>query len=220
MTGGSILHRAPAGLKLAALAMAGSAVVLVPDWRVMVDLFLLVALGFPLARLGRGALRAQLRPLMPMLVLLFFTQGLLASWEMAALVVARIATLVLMAALVTLTTRSEALIATVETLLRPLAPLGVNPGKVSLAFSLALRFLPVIAEEAERVREAQTARGLGHSPLALALPLIVRVLKAAEDIADAIDARSGHDDPSLRPHPETAPAPGRRFLFRSVKEQV
>ncbi|SOC17275.1 biotin transport system permease protein [Rhodobacter sp. JA431] len=215
----SILHRLPAGLKLTALAAAGSAVIWVSDWRVMVDLLLLVALAFPVARLGRGALVQQLRPLLPMLVVLLLAQGLMASWTEAALVIARIATLVLMAGLVTLTTRTEDLIATVERLLTPLAPLGVNPGKVSLAFSLALRFLPVIAEEAERVREAQSARGLGNSPLALALPLIVRVLKSAEDIADAIEARSGHDDPDC---PQEKPQRRARFnplaALKTVKE--
>ncbi|SOC19154.1 energy-coupling factor transporter transmembrane component T family protein [Rhodobacter maris] len=191
----ALLRRAPAGAKLAALAIAGTGVMAIADWRVMVDLALLAALAFRLAGCGTDALGRQLRPMLWMLAALFLVQGWLVDWATAALVVARIVTLVLLAALVTLTTPAEAMIATIERLLAPFVRFGVDPGRVGLAFSLALRFIPVIGEEAERVREAQAARGLGHHPLALILPLIVRVLKSAEDVAAAIEARSGHDDP-------------------------
>jgi len=191
----SPLHRLPAGAKLAAMALCGTAAMAIGDWRLMAAFLALVALGFPLAGFGARVLVAQIRPLFWMLALLFLAQGWLASWPVAALVVIRIAALMLLASLVTLTTRTEAMIATVERLLAPLAPLGVNPAKVGLAFSLALRFLPVIGEEAERVREAQAARGLGTHPVALIVPLIVRVLKAADDVAAAIEARAIEDLP-------------------------
>ncbi|EKX56754.1 Transmembrane component BioN of energizing module of biotin ECF transporter [Rhodobacter sp. AKP1] len=195
-----LLQRCTPGPKLALLALAGTGVSLVQDWRIMLACLAAAAAAFLLSGLGAHAVRQQMRPMLWLLVPLFLAQGLLTSWSLAALVVARITTLVLLAALVTLTTRTEDLIATLERALAPFAPVGVNPAKVGLAFALALRFLPVIAEEAERVREAQAARGLGRNPLAVILPLIVRVLKAAEDVAAAIDARSGATP--------GAPAPG------------
>lgn len=195
------LSRAPAGAKLAALAVAGSGLVLIADWRVMVVLAAVAALAFRLAGCGTAALSRQIRPMLWMLGLLFVVQGWFVDWATGALIVARIVTLVLLAALVTLTTPAEAMIATIERLLAPLGRFGVDPARIGLAFSLALRFIPVIGEEAERVREAQAARGLGHNPLALMLPLIVRVLKSAEDVAAAIEARSGHDDPARQAPP-------------------
>jgi|GEM_PF-839179 len=72
----------------------------------------------------------------------------------------------------------------------PLARLGVNPARVSLAVSLTLRFIPVVAQTVQDVREAQRARGIEKNMLALAVPVIVRTLKMADDVADAIDARS------------------------------
>lgn len=189
----SPLHRCPAGLKLAVLASAGTGLMAVASPVVMLVCLALTLLGFRLAGFGPRLIWRQIRPMLWMLAVLLLVQGWLAGWTLAALIVLRILTLMLLAALVTLTTRSEVLIATFEHVLTPLAPLGVNPAKVGLALALALRFLPVIAEEAARVREAQAARGLGSHPLALILPLIVRVLKAAEEVAEAIEARSGHD---------------------------
>ncbi len=40
----------------------------------------------------------------------------------------------------------------------------------------------------------RSARGLGSNPIALALPLVLRSLRMAEDVADAIEARSPYDD--------------------------
>jgi biotin transport system permease protein len=79
--------------------------------------------------------------------------------------------------------------AAIETGLQPLAKLGADVEKISLALSLALRFIPLIASVGAEVREAQRARGLDGSLVALAVPLLVRTLKMGEDIADAIDAR-------------------------------
>ncbi|MFD2173513.1 energy-coupling factor transporter transmembrane component T family protein [Rhodobacter lacus] len=195
----AFLKQLPAGAKLAALALVGTGIVVVNDWRVMLALALCAAVAFRLASTGPARLSRQVRPMLWMLALLFAAQLWLADWQSGVLVVMRIVTLVLLAALVTLTTPAEAMIATIERGLKPFARFGVDPGRVGLAFSLALRFIPVIGEEAERVREAQAARGLERNPLALLLPLIVRVLKSAEDVAAAIEARSGHDDPARPP---------------------
>ncbi|CPR10533.1 cobalt transport protein [Bordetella pertussis] len=53
----------------------------------------------------------------------------------------------------------------------------------------ALRFIPEIWRNYQEIREAQAARGLGAHPLALLVPLVVRTLKRAEEVAQAIDAR-------------------------------
>ena len=55
---------------------------------------------------------------------------------------------------------------------------------------MVLRFIPVIAQVAHEIRDAQRARGLDRSIVAMVVPLIIRTLKMADDVADAIDARS------------------------------
>ena len=91
---------------------------------------------------------------------------------------------------ITLTTKTSDMLASLERALHPLKPLGVNPEKVSLAISMVLRFIPVIATVASEIRDAQRARGLDRSILAMIVPLIIRTLKMADDVADAIEARS------------------------------
>ncbi|SJZ49148.1 energy-coupling factor transporter transmembrane component T family protein [Consotaella salsifontis] len=188
--GSSAIHRMPAGIKLLALAVAGSAVVLVGDWRVMLACLALALLLYPAAGLTFRDAARQLRPLLWMLVILFAAQAWFESFALAALVVLRIAALVALAALVTLTTPMAAMIAVVERVVSPFRRLGVDPEKVGLAFALALRFIPVIAAQAGEIREAQRARGLDRNLVALALPLIVRTLRTADAVADAVEARS------------------------------
>ena len=124
-----------------------------------------------------------------MLGVLFLVELLVIDWYTATLVVVRFFTLILAATLVTLTTRSSALLDALEFAMRPLSTLGVNTAKVSLALTLAIRFIPMIASIVAEIREAQRARGLERSVLAVAVPAVVRTLKAADDVAAAIDAR-------------------------------
>ena len=192
--GVTVIHRLGAGFKLLVLAVAGTGLMAVNDWRVLA-LVLIGTLG--LYRLGGLSMRRayeQVRPMRWILVVLFLVQGLWQSWDLASVVVLRITSLVLLAMLVTLTTRSDALIAAVEKMLQPFRRFGVNPAKVGLAFSLALRFIPVIGAQAQEIRDAQRARGLEANPIALALPLILRTLRMAGDVADAIEARSPYDE--------------------------
>ncbi len=53
--------------------------------------------------------------------------------------------------------------------------------------------MPVVVGLAEEVREAQRARGLGASPRAFAVPLVVRTLRHADALGEALAAR-GVDD--------------------------
>lgn len=103
----------------------------------------------------------------------------------------RVGAMVGLALAVTLTTRTADLIAVCEWALLPLQRLGLlDAGKVALALALALRFVPEIWRNFHEIREAQAARGLGANPLALIVPLIVLTLKRAQEVSEAIDARS------------------------------
>jgi biotin transport system permease protein len=100
---------------------------------------------------------------------------------------------VLLAALVTLTTRTTDMVDAVIRALGPLRRLGVDPERVGLLLSLGIRSVPVVVGLAEEVRDAQRARGLTASPRAFAVPLIVRSLRHADALGDALVAR-GIDD--------------------------
>ena len=132
----------------------------------------------------------QIRPALWILAILFVAQIFLKDAATGLLLVLRFAALILAASLVTLTTRTADLVAVIEKTLSPLGRLGVDVEKIGLAISLAIRFIPAIGAIVEEVREAQWARGQDRNILALAVPVLVRLLKSADTIAEAIDARS------------------------------
>ncbi len=197
----SPLHRLPAGAKLVVLFAAGIAVFMVsnPLWLLPVPgavIGLFVVGRVPI----REALR-QLRPAAVLIVIIFLVHGYFTSWTLGALVVLRFAILLVLAVLVTFTTRVSDMIDTLERALAPLAPLGVNPEKVSLTMSLALRFIPLLFDRFTEIREAQRARGLDRNIFALLMPLLIRTLRMANDLTEAIEAR-GYD-------PDRSPAKGK-----------
>lgn len=186
----SPLHRLRPAPKLVAVLVAGVVVFWVRDWRVLLALLALTLSLYGLARLGWRASWVQLRPSLGVLLFLFVVQSLLADVESGAVTVLRFGVLLLLSSLVTLTTRVSDLLAALERAMQPLARVGVNPAKVSLAVSLTLRFIPVVVQTVNDVRDAQRARGIEKNMVALTVPVIVRTLKMADDVADAIDARS------------------------------
>nr|WP_246878966.1 energy-coupling factor transporter transmembrane component T [Thalassospira sp. ER-Se-21-Dark] len=184
------MHRAAAGTKILAMVALGTGVFLIPDWPVVAFVLATVLLLYPASGFGPRIMCAQIKPILWLLVIFFAVQLWLNDRQAGLLVITRIAAIVMFAALVTLTTRTSDLLASLERAMQPLRPIGVHPEKVSLAISMVLRFIPVIAQVAHEIRDAQRARGLDRSIVAMVVPLIIRTLKMADDVADAIDARS------------------------------
>ena len=187
--GTSPLHRMRPGSKLLVLMGGATLLFLYESLALTIAALALTFLLYRLAGIPPRKMLAQIRPLLWIFALFFALQYWLSGPMLAAYVVLRLATLVLLASLVTLTTRSSDMIDAMTRALSLLKPLGVNPGKISLAISLALRFIPVLAQITAEVREAQKARGLERSVIAVAMPVAIRTLKMADDISDSIDAR-------------------------------
>lgn len=188
----SPIHRMPAGLKVLALMIGGTTLFLIPDLLIMIAVLAVTIALYPVARIPMRVLVAQIRPVFWIFLLIFAFQLFTRDAAFAAMVVARFVALLLLASLVTLTTPASEMIDAIERRIGWMRVIGANPAKISLSLSLALRFIPVVAEITSEVREAQRARGLERSVIAVALPVIIRTLKMADDVADAIDAR-GYD---------------------------
>jgi biotin transport system permease protein len=192
MEGRSPLHRAPAGAKLAVLVAAGIALFAVHRLDVLGAACLVAALLVVSCGASARAIWRHLRALVPVLAVVAAFSWYFDGAPRAAEMLLRVGTLVALALAVTLTTRTTALIAVCEQVLRPLEKLGwIDAGRVALALALTLRFIPEIWRNYQDIREAQAARGLGRNALALTVPLLVRTLKRADEVADAIDARGG-----------------------------
>lgn len=193
LPGRSLFHRARAGHKLLLLVIVGAGSVFLDEtWQVLVALGL-VSVAFCIAGIPFSMAVAQVRPLIWVAGTAAIFHIVLNGWERAVVVLGVLLVLVLLASLVTLTTRTTDLVDALVHACGQLRRLGVDPSRVGLMLALAIRCVPVVIGLAEQVREAQWARGLGASPRAFVVPLVVRSLRHADALGDALVAR-GLDD--------------------------
>lgn len=174
----------------------------------------LLASGVP-ARYALSSLR-PMRWLIAFMFLinLFFTQGerVLFSWwivrvtaegvRQAVFISLRLILLVAGTSLLTLTTSPIALTDGLERLLKPLKRIRFPAHELAMMMTIALRFIPTLLEETERIRKAQMARGADFEtggPLAraramvpLLVPLFVSAFRRADELAMAMESRCYH----------------------------
>lgn len=189
--GHSVVHGLPAAGKVLAVVLGGTLLFGTADVRVIGLALAGVAALYGVARIPWRVAAAQVRPVVIVLLILGAAQWLTVGGAAAVVVCLRLLALILLAALATLTTRVSDMVLAVEGALRPLERVGVPTAKISLAISMALRFIPLLTRVVGEVREAQQARGLERNMLALTIPVLVRALHTADQMAEAIDARSG-----------------------------
>ena len=205
----SLVHRTPAAWKLLTLAGLSVLVFAVPTLPVVVGaLVAVVVLGLVVAGLPAAVLARPARAVLWWLVALFVMHAVLTDVLTGTLTVLRLLTLVLAAAVVTATTRVTAMVAVIERICRPLQWVGVRPARIGLVIAMALRFIPLISERADRIREAQAARGGSVRGLrgltTTTVPLLVQVLQLAHTVSEALDARGADDVPVRRGRPRAA----------------
>jgi biotin transport system permease protein len=187
--GDSALHRMRPGVKLLLLLLTGAGVLLLGEpWQVGAALGVVV-LGYRVAGIPPRTAVAQLRPLAWVGCAAAAFHLVVNGWQRAVVVVGVIAVLVLLAALVTFTTRTTALVDALVTACRPLRRVGVDPERIGLLLALGVRCVPVVVSLAREVREAQRARGLAASPRAFAVPLLLRSVRHADALGEALAAR-------------------------------
>jgi biotin transport system permease protein len=154
--------------------------------------------GLGVGRLPFRVLTSQVRPVWIWLAALFGFHLLVTGPLVGAVTVLRLLTLLVAAAVVTATTRVTALVAVIEWLTTPLQVFGVRPARIGLVLAMTLRFIPLVADRAARIREAQAARGADRVRPAMVVPLLVQVLRLATTVGEALDARGAGDVPARR----------------------
>ncbi|WP_072805622.1 energy-coupling factor transporter transmembrane component T family protein [Rhodococcoides yunnanense] len=192
--GNSVLHRLPAGVKL--LLLIASILVATITVRTPLEVGIvavMVAALFAVARIPATVALAQLRPIVWMLLIIGVFQVIITSPARAIVVCGLLLISVALAAVFTLTTRVSDMLDTVTRALEPTRRLGVDPERIGLMLALAIRCIPLLATIVHEVAEARKARGLQWSMTALASPVLVRALRTADAMGDALVAR-GVDD--------------------------
>ena len=148
-----------------------------------------------------------------MLVNLFMTRGeVLVTWwvfsitregiRTAVFMGLRLVMLVIGSSLMTYTTTPTALTSGMESVFRPLKLLKVPVHELAMMMSIALRFIPILLEETDRIMKAQQARGAdfesgnilrrAKAMLPILVPLFVSAFRRAGDLAQAMEARCYH----------------------------
>ena len=111
----------------------------------------------------------------------------------------RLVLLLLFSSILTLTTSPIVLTDGIECLLRPFKCIGVPAHELAMMMTIALRFIPTLLEETDRIMKAQTARGADFESgnllermknmLPLLVPLFISAFRRADELAIAMEAR-------------------------------
>lgn len=192
--GHSPIHRALPTLKLAVLLVIVVATAALPTqpWHGAAALAAL-ALLYAVAGVPVGTALKQVAPVAPLIALL----GAFLWWQDGA-AQALTTSLSLLAALaaanlLTLTTSVAELMGALERNLSPLARFGVPVDNISLAVSLTIRLIPLMLQTITEVLDARKARGAGLSLTAFGTPVIIRSVRRAQNVGEALMARGAGD---------------------------
>ena len=213
--GDSIIHKLdPRGKILLTLALI-VLVFLATDLAAyaLLAVFLFSAAG--LAQLSRRRLLRSVRPLWPILLITFLVHTFNGQGEilfslfifkagsdgflLGLTMTIRIIFLILFSSLITMTTSPLELTDGLERLLWPFKKIGLPAHELAMMMTIALRFVPTLIQETERIMTAQTARGAEFSSgslskrvknlLSLVVPLFISAFRRADELALAMEAR-------------------------------
>ena len=181
--------------------------------------FLFLAVSIALSRIRIKAILSGLKPLVILILVtailnLFYTRGehlLVRFWRIsiywegvrtAATMALRIMMLITGTLLLTYTTSPLQLTDGMEKLLGPLKKLHVPVHELSMMMSIALRFIPTLIEETDKIMNAQKARGAefdtgnliqkAKAMLPLLVPLFISAFRRADELATAMESRCYH----------------------------
>ena len=190
--GRSIIHRTPTLIKLLLLSAFVAVISSSTDLRMLGVMAVAVTVLFLIARVPARAAAAQIVPILWLLLIAVPIQVLLAGWVVAGLMSGRLLLAVSLAALFTLTTTVTAVLEAFQKVLKPFNR-WIDSERIGLLVALTIRCIPLVTDIVREVLEARKARGTRGSLMALAVPVVVRSLYAADALGEALAAR-GLDD--------------------------
>ncbi|MBQ9828010.1 MAG: energy-coupling factor transporter transmembrane protein EcfT [Lachnospiraceae bacterium] len=215
----SLLHRLDPRVKLMGLVVMLVCIFLMDSYISYGVVTLAIVILIIMSRVPLRYVLRALKPIRFIIILtfllnLFFTTGeeLLFHWGIIHIykegillglkMSVRLIYLVLSSAILTLTTTPTSLTDALEKSLRPLNKLHIPVHEMAMMMTIALRFIPIISEEMDKIRKAQVSRGAdldsgnifkrAKSMIPILVPLLVSSFRRASDLALAMDARCYH----------------------------
>ncbi len=215
LPGESILHRADPRLKL--LLTVGYAVVLFINSNPLGAFlaFVLILLAYKISCVPFKLVLKSLKPIAPILIFTFVLNGFFIpgtaiftvfgislTYEglgFALLMAVRIGLLIIGSSLLTYTTSPIQLTAAIESVLAPLKIIRLPVHELAMMMTIALRFIPTLLDETDKIITAQKARGARFEEGSIAtrvramipilIPLFVSAFRRADELAMAMECR-------------------------------
>ena len=214
--GNSIVHRLDPRTKLIMLVVYIVALFMATGWAGYAVLFVALVWVIKISTIPVKSIVKGMKPLVLILVFtgilnLFFTQEgklLVDFWiikiysggvSRAAMMVVRILMLITCTFLLTYTTSPIALTDGLEALMGPLKKVGVPVHELSMMMCIALRFIPTLIEETDKIMCAQKARGAdfengslierAKALIPILVPLFISAFRRADELATAMECR-------------------------------
>lgn len=187
----SWLHAVPAGVKLFALALAGTALFAAARAELLAAAALASMALF--ASLGRATLgqRRLLPPLLAAILLVTAFHALMGQAWVGVASSLRLVSMVLLGLCLTASTRPTEFLNVSEGLLQPLERFGVRPQELALRIALMLRFIDQFFGLWQRLDDSHRLRTGRPGRMRLLAPLAIQLLLAARQVADALQVRIG-----------------------------
>ena len=216
--GNTIIHRLDPRTKLILVVVYIVALFLAKSYLAYFILIAVIAAAVAVSKVSFGTIIRNLKPLLLILILtvvlnLFYTDGrvLVRFWifkitaegiTRSIQMLLRIVLLITGTFLLTYTTSPIALTDGMELLFSPLKKLHVPVHELAMMMSIALRFIPTLIEEADKIMSAQKARGASFDTGRLAerakalvpllVPLFISAFRRADELAVAMECRCYH----------------------------
>ena len=214
--GHSVIHRLDPRTKLLMLVVYIVALFMAVSWVSYGVLFGFLAISIALSKIPVKSILKGMKPLVMILVFtavlnIFFTEGetvlvnlgfakiTLEGLQRAFFMLIRILMLVTGTFLMTYTTSPIALTDGLESLLNPLKKIKVPVHELSMMMCIALRFIPTLIEETDKIMSAQKARGADFETgklmdrikalIPILVPLFISAFRRADELATAMECR-------------------------------
>lgn len=217
--GNSVIHRLDSRVKLVLDILYLVILFTAQSYTGLLLGLLFMVLCYSLAKIRLIMIFKSVKPILPLMIFtgvlnLFFVKGEtpLFKWEFieiypegvdtALFMLIRVLTLIIGMSLLTYTTSPIMLTDAIERLLSPLKKIHVPVHELSMMMTIALRFIPTLVEETDKIMSAQKARGAemdtgglvkkAKSLIPVLIPLFVSAFKRANELATAMECRCYH----------------------------
>lgn len=212
----SPIHKMDPRIKIVSMIFLMASIFVVNNWFGHAFMYLILVSAVLASKLTFKFILKSMKPMMFMLIFLsvlnvfaikqgrvILDLGSFKIYDQAIystlFVVSRLVLMIMVTTLLTATTPPLELTLGIEDLLKPLMKIGVPAHEIAMMISIALRFIPTLIEDTQKIMNAQASRGVDleegkimekiNGVVSMIIPLFVMSYHRAEDLADAMEAR-------------------------------